>query len=52
MEAFVCFVDNSIAQTDEKTPNCEGGSPMEVPGQFDNDVSVIYTYSVKFEVGH
>lgn len=24
---------------------------MEVPGEFDNDVSVVYTYSVTFEVG-
>lgn len=24
---------------------------MEVPGEFDNDVSIIYTYSVEFKVG-
>lgn len=45
-----CFVHNSITQMDENNPNCEGGSPMEVPGQFDSDVSVVYTYSVTFEV--
>lgn len=41
---------NSIKNTDEKNPSCEGGSPMEVPGEFDNDVSIVYTYSVTFEV--
>uniref|UniRef100_A0A671UZ97 Transmembrane 9 superfamily member n=1 Tax=Sparus aurata TaxID=8175 RepID=A0A671UZ97_SPAAU len=39
----------SIKNTDENNPTCEGGSPMEVPGEFDNDVSIIYTYSVTFE---
>lgn len=39
----------SIKHIDEKNPTCEGGSPMEVPGQFDSDVSIGYTYSVKFE---
>lgn len=48
----MCFLHNSIKNTDENNPTCEGGSPMEVPGEFDNDVSVIYTYSVTFEVGH
>ncbi|KAM9850058.1 transmembrane 9 superfamily protein member 5 isoform 2-T2 [Aulostomus maculatus] len=38
----------SIAQTDEKNPICEGGNPMEVPGEFENDVSIVYTYSVSF----
>ncbi|KAM6952703.1 transmembrane 9 superfamily member 2-like [Lycodopsis pacificus] len=39
----------SIKQADAKNPNCEGGSPMEVPGPFDDDVSIVYTYSVIFE---
>uniref|UniRef100_A0A8C4F5L5 Transmembrane 9 superfamily member n=1 Tax=Dicentrarchus labrax TaxID=13489 RepID=A0A8C4F5L5_DICLA len=39
----------SIKQVDEKNPSCEGGSPMEVPGEFDNDLSIVYTYSVSFE---
>lgn len=41
---------NSIKNTDPKNPICEGGSPMEVPGEFDSDVSIVYTYSVKFKV--
>uniref|UniRef100_A0A3Q1IWT0 Transmembrane 9 superfamily member n=1 Tax=Anabas testudineus TaxID=64144 RepID=A0A3Q1IWT0_ANATE len=40
----------SLKHTDEKTPTCEGTNPMEVPGEFASDVSVTYTYSVKFEV--
>ena len=51
MKHFVCFVHKSIKNTDEKNPTCEGGSPMEIPGEFDSDVSIIYTYSVSFEVG-
>lgn len=51
MKGFVCFVHNSIKHADEKNPSCEGGNPMEVPGAFDSDVSIIYTYSVAFEVG-
>uniref|UniRef100_A0A8C3AUZ6 Transmembrane 9 superfamily member n=1 Tax=Cyclopterus lumpus TaxID=8103 RepID=A0A8C3AUZ6_CYCLU len=39
----------SIKQADENNPSCEGGSPMEVPGVFENDVSIVYTYSVTFE---
>ncbi|KAK7922489.1 hypothetical protein WMY93_009391 [Mugilogobius chulae] len=39
----------SIYQKDEKSLNCDGGPPMEIPGQFENDVSVIYTYSVSFQ---
>lgn len=39
----------SINQKDEKSVNCETGTPMEIPGEFDSDVSVVYTYSVKFE---
>ncbi|KAL6117444.1 uncharacterized protein ACO6RY_15232 [Pungitius sinensis] len=39
----------SIKQTDEKTLNCGLNDPMEVPGTFDGDLSVVYTYSVKFE---
>ncbi|XP_054453697.1 transmembrane 9 superfamily member 2 isoform X2 [Anoplopoma fimbria] len=42
----------SIKQTDEKKPVCEGGNPMEVPGTFENDVSIVYTYSVTFEENH
>lgn len=47
---FLCFVYQSIKNTDEKNPSCAGGSPVEVPGEFDSDVSIIYTYSVTFEV--
>ncbi|TNN72759.1 Transmembrane 9 superfamily member 2 [Liparis tanakae] len=39
----------SIKQADENNPSCEGGSPMEVPGVFENDVSIVYTYSVTFQ---
>ncbi|XP_051937770.1 transmembrane 9 superfamily member 2 isoform X2 [Hippocampus zosterae] len=39
----------SINHADEKTPNCENTAPMEVPSQFNNDVSIVYTYSVTFE---
>ncbi|XP_019718877.1 transmembrane 9 superfamily protein member 5 isoform X2 [Hippocampus comes] len=39
----------SINHADEKTPNCESTAPMEVPSQFNNDVSIVYTYSVTFE---
>uniref|UniRef100_A0AAQ4PP79 Transmembrane 9 superfamily member n=1 Tax=Gasterosteus aculeatus aculeatus TaxID=481459 RepID=A0AAQ4PP79_GASAC len=39
----------SIKQTDEKNLNCETGVPMEVPGTFEADVSVVYTYSVTFQ---
>uniref|UniRef100_A0A672J4G4 Transmembrane 9 superfamily member n=1 Tax=Salarias fasciatus TaxID=181472 RepID=A0A672J4G4_SALFA len=39
----------SIKHADEKNTNCgEGTSPMEVPGEFSNDVSIVYTYSVSF----
>ncbi|CAG09824.1 unnamed protein product, partial [Tetraodon nigroviridis] len=34
--------------TDQENPNCEKGTPMEVPVDFDNDVSIVYTYSVTF----
>lgn len=46
-----CFVHNSIKHTDEKNLNCDGGNPMEVPAEFNGDVSIIYTYAVTFEVG-
>lgn len=46
----MCFVYNSIKNTDEKNPSCEDSSPVEVPAEFDSDVTVVYTYSVKFEV--
>lgn len=51
MNNFCVFLHNSIKNTDEKNPTCSGGTPMEVPGEFDNDVSIIYTYSVEFKVG-
>lgn len=41
---------NSIKNTDADNPNCDGGPPMEVPAEFDNDLSIIYTYSVEFNV--
>uniref|UniRef100_A0A8C5GIU3 Transmembrane 9 superfamily member n=1 Tax=Gouania willdenowi TaxID=441366 RepID=A0A8C5GIU3_GOUWI len=39
----------SLNQVDEKKPNCRGGPPMEVSGEFKNDLSIVYTYSVTFE---
>uniref|UniRef100_A0A7N8XLR8 Transmembrane 9 superfamily member n=1 Tax=Mastacembelus armatus TaxID=205130 RepID=A0A7N8XLR8_9TELE len=39
----------SIKQADGNNPSCEGANPMEVPGEFENDVSIVYTYSVTFE---
>lgn len=51
MKDFMCFAHNSIKHTDEKKTSCEGGTPMEVPGEFNEDLSIIYTYSVTFEVG-
>ncbi|XP_072251599.1 transmembrane 9 superfamily protein member 5 isoform X2 [Leuresthes tenuis] len=39
----------SIKQADEKNVNCEAGNPMEVPGDFESDVSIVYTYSVTFK---
>uniref|UniRef100_A0A3Q2VXU9 Transmembrane 9 superfamily member n=1 Tax=Haplochromis burtoni TaxID=8153 RepID=A0A3Q2VXU9_HAPBU len=39
----------SIKHTDEKNLNCDGGNPMEVPAEFNGDVSIIYTYAVTFE---
>ncbi|XP_061690449.1 transmembrane 9 superfamily protein member 5 isoform X2 [Syngnathoides biaculeatus] len=39
----------SINHADEKNPNCESTTPMEVPSQFNNDLSIVYTYSVTFE---
>lgn len=47
---FNVFFYNSIKNTDEKNPSCDGGTPMKVPAEFDNDVSIVYTYSVTFEV--
>lgn len=45
----VCFV-HSINHP-ATGPNCDSGTPMEIPGEFDSDVSIMYTYSVTFEVG-
>ncbi|XP_024139108.1 transmembrane 9 superfamily member 2 isoform X2 [Oryzias melastigma] len=39
----------SIKQTDKDNPNCDSTTPMEVPGVFDSEVSIVYTYSVTFE---
>ncbi|XP_037117555.1 transmembrane 9 superfamily member 2 isoform X2 [Syngnathus acus] len=39
----------SINHADAKNPNCEGTAPMAVASQFENDVSIVYTYSVTFE---
>ncbi|KAM9377074.1 transmembrane 9 superfamily protein member 5 isoform 2-T2 [Pholidichthys leucotaenia] len=39
----------SIKHKDAKNLNCDGGNPMEVPAEFQSDLSIIYTYSVKFE---
>lgn len=46
----ICFMYNSIKNTDEKNPSCDGGTPMEVPAEFENDVTIVYTHSVTFEV--
>lgn len=39
----------SIKHADEDHLSCDGGNPMEVPADFNADVSIIYSYSVKFE---
>ncbi|KAK5864625.1 hypothetical protein PBY51_015854 [Eleginops maclovinus] len=39
----------SIKHADENKPICDGVVPMEVPGVFDKDLSIVYTYSVSFE---
>uniref|UniRef100_A0A1A8J443 Transmembrane 9 superfamily member n=1 Tax=Nothobranchius kuhntae TaxID=321403 RepID=A0A1A8J443_NOTKU len=38
----------SIKHTVDKPPSCDNGSPMEVPVEFKEDVSITYTYSVTF----
>ncbi|KAM8847998.1 transmembrane 9 superfamily protein member 5 isoform 2-T2 [Synchiropus picturatus] len=38
----------SIEHTDEKKLDCEKATPMEIPVKFENDVQIIYTYSVTF----
>lgn len=38
----------SINHKDEKSLNCDGSAPMEIPGDFGRDVSVVYSYAVKF----
>ncbi|KAM9413181.1 transmembrane 9 superfamily member 2-like isoform 1-T1 [Salvelinus alpinus] len=38
----------SINNADADKPTCEG-PPMEVPGEFNSDVKITYTYSVSFE---
>ncbi|XP_049618619.1 transmembrane 9 superfamily protein member 5 isoform X2 [Syngnathus scovelli] len=39
----------SINHADAKNLNCESTAPMAVPSQFENDVSIVYTYTVTFE---
>ncbi|XP_008418944.1 transmembrane 9 superfamily protein member 5 isoform X2 [Poecilia reticulata] len=39
----------SIKQVDENEPKCESGNPMEVPAEFKEDVTIVYTYAVTFE---
>uniref|UniRef100_A0A1A8L0T3 Transmembrane 9 superfamily member n=2 Tax=Nothobranchius TaxID=28779 RepID=A0A1A8L0T3_9TELE len=39
----------SIKHPVDKPPSCDNGSPMEVPVDFKEDVSITYTYSVTFE---
>jgi len=39
----------SIQHKDPKNPKCDGGVPTELPGEFDSDVQITYTYSVSFE---
>uniref|UniRef100_A0A096M0B5 Transmembrane 9 superfamily member n=3 Tax=Poecilia TaxID=8080 RepID=A0A096M0B5_POEFO len=39
----------SIKQVDENDPKCESGNPMEVPAEFKEDVTIVYTYAVTFE---
>ncbi|XP_053735845.1 transmembrane 9 superfamily member 2 isoform X2 [Synchiropus splendidus] len=38
----------SIEHTDEQKLDCEKATPMEIPVKFENDVQIIYTYSVTF----
>ncbi|KAM9795510.1 transmembrane 9 superfamily protein member 5 [Neosynchiropus ocellatus] len=38
----------SIEHTDENKLDCEKATPMEIPVKFENDIQVIYTYSVTF----
>uniref|UniRef100_A0A8B9P0J5 Transmembrane 9 superfamily member n=1 Tax=Apteryx owenii TaxID=8824 RepID=A0A8B9P0J5_APTOW len=38
----------SYKHTDENNLSCEG-PPMEIPGEFNNKLNLIYTYSVTFE---
>ncbi|KAF7228522.1 transmembrane 9 superfamily protein member 5 isoform X2 [Nothobranchius furzeri] len=38
----------SIKHAVDKPPSCDNGSPMEVPVEFKEDVSITYTYSVTF----
>lgn len=44
------FVHNSIKHNDETKPTCDGGSPMEVPADFTDDIKITYTYAVTFVV--
>lgn len=39
----------SYKHTDENNLSCEG-PPMEIPGEFNSKLNLIYTYSVTFEV--
>ncbi|CAL8263181.1 unnamed protein product [Lota lota] len=39
----------SIKHEDENKLVCEGGVPMDVFGEFDSDLKITYTYSVRFE---
>ncbi|KAF3694042.1 Transmembrane 9 superfamily member 2 Precursor [Channa argus] len=39
----------SIKHVDENNLNCEVTNTMEVPVEFENDLSIIYSYSVTFE---
>ncbi|XP_012717232.2 transmembrane 9 superfamily member 2 isoform X1 [Fundulus heteroclitus] len=39
----------SFSHADENSLNCETGEPKEVPVDAKQDVSIVYTYSVRFE---
>nr|XP_020451083.1 transmembrane 9 superfamily member 2-like isoform X2 [Monopterus albus] len=38
----------SIKHVDEKNLNCEVTNPVQVPVEFENDVAIVYSYSVTF----
>ena len=47
----VCSVRDSIKHEDKDKLVCDTAVPMDVFGDFVNDLEITYTYSVSFEVG-